>query len=127
MQVLVDSSVWIDYFRGGGNSDKLDFLIDENILVINDLILAELIPFLKIQNQYKLIGLLSFVERLDLNIDWEQIIDFQHRCLRKGINGIGIPDLIIAQNALQNRCEIYSLDQHFKLMKKPLELALTEE
>lgn len=127
MQVLVDSSVWIDYFRGGGNSDKLDVLIDENILVINDLILAELIPFLKIQNQNKLIDLLNFVERLDLNIDWEQIIDFQHKCLRKGINGIGIPDLIIAQNALQNHCEIYSLDQHFELMKNTLELALTEE
>ena len=127
MQVLVDSSVWIDYFRGEGKSDKLDFLIDENLLVINDLILAELIPFLKIQNQHKLIGLLNFVERLDLNIDWEQIIDFQYKCLRKGINGIGIPDLIIVQNALQNKCKIYSLDQHFELMKKPLELTLTEE
>ena len=127
MQVIVDSSVWIDYFRGGGNSDKLDFLIDENILVINDLILAELIPFLKIQNQHKLVDLLNFVERLDLNIEWEQIIDFQHKCLSKGINGIGIPDLIIAQNALQNHCEIYSLDQHFGLMKNVLELALTEE
>ena len=127
MQVLVDSSVWIDYFRGGGKSDKLDFLIDENLLVINDLILAELIPFLKIQNHHKLIGLLNFVERLDLNIDWEQIIDFQYKCLRKGINGIGIPDLIIVQNALQNKCKIYSLDQHFELMKKPLELTLTEE
>ena len=127
MQVLVDSSVWIDYFRGGGNSDRLDVLIDENILVINDLILAELIPFLKTQNQHKLINLLNFVEQLDMNIDWEQIIDFQYKCLRNGINGIGIPDLIIAQNALQNHCEIYSLDQHFKLMKKTLELALTEE
>ncbi|NOQ21644.1 MAG: PIN domain-containing protein [Candidatus Aegiribacteria sp.] len=127
MQVLVDSSVWIDYFRGGGNSDKLDFLIDENILVINDLILAELIPFLRIKNQYNLIDLLNFVERLDLKIDWEQIIDFQHKCLRRGINGIGIPDLIIAQNALQNHCKIYSLDQHFELIKIPLELALTEK
>ena len=125
MQVLVDSSVWIDYFRGGGNSDKLDFLIDENILVINDLILAELIPFLRIKNQYDLIDLLNFVERLDLKIDWEQIIDFQHKCLRRGINGIGIPDLIIAQNALQNHCKIYSLDQHFELTKKPLGLSLT--
>ena len=127
MQVLVDSSVWVDYFRGGGNSDKLDFLIDENILVINDLILAELIPFLRIKNQYNLIELLNFVERLNLKIDWEQIIDFQHKCLRRGINGIGIPDLIIAQNALQNYCEIYSLDQHFELMKIPLELVLTEK
>ncbi len=127
MQVLVDSSVWIDYFRGGGNSDKLDFLIDENILVINDLILAELIPFLRIKNQYNLIDLLNFVERLDLKIDWEQIIDFQHKCLRRGINGIGIPDLIIAQNALQNHCKIFSLDQHFELMRTPLELALNEK
>ena len=127
MQVLVDSSVWIDYFRGGGNSDKLDFLIDENILVINDLILAELIPFLRIKNQYDLIDLLNFVERLDLKIDWEQIIDFQHKCLGRGINGIGIPYLIIAQNALQNHCEIYSLDQHFELMKIPLELSVTEK
>ncbi len=105
----------------------MDFLIDENILVINDLILAELIPFLRIKNQYNLIDLLNFVERLNLKIDWEQIIDFQHRCLRRGINGIAIPDLIIAQNALQNHCEIYSLDQHFELMKMPLELVLTEK
>ena len=127
MQVLVDSSVWVDYFRDGSNSGKLDFLIDENILVINDLILAELIPFLKIQNQHKLIDLLNFVARLNLNIDWKQIIEFQHKCLKKGINGIGIPDLIIAQNALQNHCEIYSFDQHFELMKNPLELALTDK
>ncbi len=127
MKVLVDSSVWIDYFRGGGNSDRLDFLIDENILVTNDLILAELIPFLSIRNQYNLIDLLNFVEWLDLKISWEQITDFQHRCLKTGINGIGIPDLIIAQNALQNRCEIYSLDNHFELMRKPLKLLLTEK
>jgi predicted nucleic acid-binding protein len=127
MQVLVDSSVWVDYFRGGSNSGKLDFLIDENILVINDLILAELIPFLKIKNQHKLIDLLNFVERLSLNIDWKEIIEFQHKCLKQGINGIGIPDLIIAQNALQNHCEIYTLDQHFELMKASLELVLTDK
>jgi predicted nucleic acid-binding protein len=127
MQVLVDSSVWVDYFRDGSNSGKLDFLIDENILVINDLILAELVPFLKIKNQNKLIDLLNVVERLSLNIDWNEIIEFQHKCLKQGINGIGIPDLIIAQNALQNHCEIYSLDQHFELMKASLELVLTDK
>ena len=126
MQVLVDSSVWIDYFRGDGHSDKLDFFIDENILVINDLVLAELVPFLKMKNQRKLISILNSINKLVMNIDWSQLMDFQHKCLRKGINGIGIPDLIIAQNALQNRCELYSLDQHFELMKKPLELTLTE-
>ena len=124
MQVLVDSSVWIDYFRGGGNSDKLDFLIDKNLLVINDLILAELIPFLKMRNQRKLIGLMKSVKRLELDVRWDQIIEYQYRCLKKGINCIGVPDLIIAQNAIQNTCEIYSLDQHFDMMKKAIELSL---
>ncbi len=126
MPALVDSSVWIDYFRSGENSSKLDWLIDENILVINDLILAELIPFLKIKNQRKIIRLLNSVGKLRLNIDWDQIIDYQHKFLKKGINGIGIPDLIIAQNAIQNYCEIYSLDNHFKLMKQAIRLKLIE-
>ena len=126
MQVIVDSSIWIDYFRDGRNSGKLDYLIDENIVVINDLILAELVPFLKRKNQRRIISLLNSINKLNLDISWEQIIDYQHRCLKKGINGIGLPDLIIAQNALQNHCEIYSLDNHFKLMEKTIEIKLTE-
>ena len=118
MQIIVDSSVWIDYFRDGENSDRLDYLIDENFVVINDLILAELFPFLKIKNQRKIISLLGAINNIYLDIKWEQIIDFQHKCLKKGINGIGLPDLIIAQNALQNDCEIYSLDNHFSLLEK---------
>ena len=87
-------------------------------MVINDLILAELVPFLKIKNQRKIISLLNSIGKFDLAINWEQIIDYQHKCLKKGINGIGLPDLIIAQNALQNQCKIYSLDNHFKLLEK---------
>ena len=41
MAVLIDSSVWIEYFRNGNNFEKVDFLIDENLLVINDLIIAQ--------------------------------------------------------------------------------------
>lgn len=45
MSILVDSSVWVDYFRGTGlSSDHLDLLIEENLVVTNDLILAELLP-----------------------------------------------------------------------------------
>jgi predicted nucleic acid-binding protein len=126
MQILVDSSIWIDYFRDGTNSSRLDYLIDENILVINDLILAELVPFLRIKNQREIIILLNSISKLDLVIGWEQIIDYQLRCLKQGINGVGLPDLIIAQNAIQNHCEIYSLDNHFKLMKKTIGLRLIE-
>ena len=124
MSVLVDTSIWVEYFRTGDNSEKLDFLIDENLIVTNDLILAELIPFLKILNQSKLVNLLLNINRFDLSVNWDQIIEYQYKCLKIGVNGIGIPDLIIAQNAKQNHCEIYSLDNHFRLMKDILNLQL---
>jgi len=125
MPVLVDTSIWIEYFRNGNNYEKLDYLIDENIVVTNDLILAELIPFLKIRNHGNVIKLLNNIKKLELIINWEKIIEYQYKCLKNGINGIGIPDLIIAQNAKQNHCEIYSLDNHFQLLKDALKIKLS--
>ena len=122
MRTLVDTSVWVEYFRGTGNTEPLDVLIDENCVAVNDLILAELIPFLKLQNQRKLIRLLETVERLPLRIDWAEIIEYQYRCIRKGLNGVGIPDLIIAQNAVQHRVSLYTRDRHFEQMRGAIPL-----
>ena len=124
MSVLVDTSIWIEYFRSGNRSEKLDFLIDENLIVINDLILAELVSSLKARRQNKIVKLLHNINKLSMSINWDQIIEFQIKCLKNGLNGIGIPDLILVQNAKQNRCEIYSLDKHFSLMKDILKLQL---
>ena len=122
MSVIVDTSVWIEYFRKGNDFEKLDFLIDENLVLTNDFILAELIPFLRIRKQGKIIELLHNINKLDIDIDWGQISEYQYRCLRSGFNGVGIPDLIIAQNAKQNRSAIYSLDNHFKLLKNIIKI-----
>ena len=124
MGVLVDTSIWIDYFKSGNNSKDLEFLIDENLIVTNNIILAELIPYLKMKRQTKLIKLLQEVNRIPLTIHWEELIEFQVKCLKGGANGIGIPDLIIAQNAKQNSCKVYSLDKHFRLLKQVLKVKL---
>ena len=120
MKVLIDSSVWIEYFRGDGSSATVDLLIEENLLVTNDLILAELIPSLTLKRQSRLVGLLKEIERLPISIEWDEIIEMQILCLRKGINGIGIPDLIIAQNVMQNPVRLLSRDRHFALMSEYL-------
>ena len=83
-------------------------------------------PPLRVRNQQKLGKLLYNINKLELSIHWGQIIEFQFKCLKNGLNRISIPDLIIAQNAKQNQCEIYSLDNHFKLMKDILELRLRD-
>jgi len=124
MPVLVDTSVWVNYFLSGKDLDMLDFLIDENLVVINDLILAELVPVLKSQNQKKLIPSLSSIRKLDFRIDWSQIINFQTRCIKNGIKGIGIPDLLIAQNAIQNGAVIFSLEKHFSMLEAVLKIRL---
>ncbi len=126
MKVLVDTSIWIDYFKGAHNSTDLDFLINENLIVTNDIILAELVPHLAIKKENELISLLQSVERLPMEINWEEIIDFQVQCLKNGINGIGIPDLIIAQNLKEYSCKIYSLDKHFRLLNQVMDVQMYE-
>ena len=43
--ILVDSSVWVDYFRGKTTvqTDKLDVLLGHELLAVGDLILAEVL------------------------------------------------------------------------------------
>jgi predicted nucleic acid-binding protein len=124
MAVLVDTSIWIDYFKGGQNSRDLDLLIDENLVVTNDVILAELVPYLRLKNQHEVIKLLHEISRAPMFINWGDIIELQIKCLKAGANGVGIPDLLIAQNAKANDCTIYSIDKHFHLLKRIIKIKL---
>jgi len=124
MGVLVDTSIWVDYFKGGDDSTDLSALIDENLIVTNDIILAELVPYLRIKKQVAVVKLLQEINRLPMQINWDEIVEFQVRCLKAGANGVGIPDLIIAQNAKTNNCKIYSLDKHFRLLKQVIKVKL---
>ena len=124
MRVLVDSSVWIDYFRGSNETDTLDHLIDNGLVIINDLILAELVPPLILRKQQQVISILNAIDRVPMSIDWRQLIDMQVMCIQEGINKVGIPDLIIAQNAIANSLKLHSHDKHFKLMSSCVGLSL---
>lgn len=127
MKVLIDSSIWIDYFRDGSHSQAVDSLLDDNALVINDLILAELIPALMLKRQHPLTKLLKTIYRLPLTIDWDNLTKMQTICLRKGINRVGIPDLIITQNAIHNDVALCTMDRLFKLLSQHFPLILFEE
>lgn len=124
MNIIVDTSVWADYFKGKKQADKLNRLIDDNLICTNDLILAELIPFLRIQNQIEIIKLLNGVAKIELKINWNEIINLQTKCIKNGINNVGIPDLIILQNTIQNNLTLFTFDKHFKLIKKFIQFEL---
>ena len=60
-KVLVDSSVWIEYFKSGG-IEILDRLIEEDLACINELILTELAPPLIKKGEVEVVDGLRAVE-----------------------------------------------------------------
>ncbi len=118
--ILIDTSVWVEYFRGSKsvNSDVVDGLIDNNQICINNLILSELLPYLKIKKEFKLIDILLTIRNIPIVIDWDEIINYQVINIKNGINNVGIPDLIILQNIVNNNISLLTIDKHFYLMKK---------
>ena len=124
-QVLADSSVWITYFKNGEPS-VLDRLIQEDLICINEIILTELVPVLFKQNETSTAESLLALERVPLNIDWEIIRGYQLNNLQNGINRVGIPDLIILQQVIDQKLTLFSYDKHFKLMRKHLSFELFE-
>ena len=122
--ILVDSSVWIAYFKGDERALPLNELIDSNDLCINDLILAELIPSIVQKKENTLKDLLLAVNSINLDINWQELMNMQILNLSKGINNLGIADLIIAQNAMHHDVELFTLDRHFILLSQHQKLKI---
>ena len=119
--ILVDTSVWIAYFKGDPMVMDLDQDINANRICVNDLILSELLPSIRLKNENRLADILETVNKLPLTIGWEQIREYQLINLRNGINKVGIPDLIIFQNAIEHGVELFTLDRHFQLMAEHID------
>ncbi len=124
--ILVDSSVWIGYFRSGENSDLLQTLIGLDLVCTNEIILSELIPALQHRKQTVLIESLEALPCVPHTIFWEGIRALQLLNLQNGINKVGLPDLMIAQQCITNNIELWSLDKHFQLIATHTSLKLLE-
>ena len=126
--VLVDNSSWIDYFKGK-DSKIIPFvneLLDAGAVCTNNIVLAELTPVLGAKKEYGLVDLMNSLTNVPLDIDWQELIKLQGNNIKNGINKVGIPDLIILQNVIQNDLRLFSLDRHFKLMRDIIDFDLIE-
>lgn len=123
--VLVDSSIWIDFFRNG-NSSQIEDLIKEDLVCTNEMILTELLPSLEQLGHHEVIESLLHLQRIPLNIDWDIIRKYQLSNLKSGINKVGIPDLIILQQVIQEKLTLMTLDKHFHLMQQTFQFDIIE-
>lgn len=117
---MVDTSVWVSYFRGGDDSksvaDALDYLLSGDEVVTNEVILTELVPFMRIRRERNAEVALLALPNPELQIDWLGVRGLQEKCLRAGVNNVGIPDLVIALHAKGLDLPLFSVDRHFRLI-----------
>jgi predicted nucleic acid-binding protein len=124
MNILVDSSVWIEYFKGAKKYLFINDLIDRNVICTNDIILTELLPSIMHKKEHKLAELLNYINKYTLNIDWQEIRTIQLLNMKHGNNNIGISDIILAQNSIQNDLEIVAHDKYFAAMARYIPLKI---
>ena len=124
MNNLVDSSAWIEYFKGNRKYLFINDLIDSNAICTNDIILTELLPSIIHKKEHKLAELLNCVRKYTLIIDWQKIRNIQLLNIKRGNNDIGISDIIVAQNCMQNELTIIAHDKHFGAMAKYIPLKI---
>jgi len=117
-RVLVDTSIWIDFFKGNDVARPLVDLIETGNVITNDLVLTELLPSIRKKKESHLEEMLLSIERIPMNIDWDDLASMQFKNLSIGNNNIGIPDLMIFQNAIQNNLTLFENDKHFRLIGK---------
>lgn len=125
--ILVDSSVWIDYFKGVDNrqTDKLDDLLGREPLAIGDLILTEVLqgfPDERLFNEARrMLTALTVVELAGQEIAIKAARNF--RALRNaGVTVRKTIDTIIATRCIESRYDLLHNDRDFDAFVKHLGL-----
>ncbi len=124
-KVLVDTSVWIDYFSGRASDShkkRLQNLTDLELVVISDIILNELLVGAPNESGFTKLNRM-FSDITALRISDEHLHDFNLFCFemrKKGLPG-KYTDLSIAFLAQLHDIPLWSLDQYFsKLSTKKI-------
>jgi predicted nucleic acid-binding protein len=126
--ILVDTSVWLEFFKAKDSpyAEALDRLLEDERVCTSDLIKAEIIPGARTPRQFR--ELKEYFDALPLATEpaslWEEIMEAQFRLKRRGINGISIPDLIIAVVATANDKVVFTKDNDFRLIQQGLPIEL---
>jgi len=127
-RILVDTSVWVEYFRGGNPklSARLDELIEKGRICIPAIVLAELIQGAKTEPERRTVeDLKDAFTVIDQKEDtWIEAGKLSYNLRRKG-KSIHLTDCYIAIIARENGCAILTGDTHFRDIGEILDIELS--
>jgi len=126
-KVLVDTSVWIDYFREKNRAlqAKVDEVIDFYDVCVPRIVLAELIQGAKTDKEIAVIEEFSRAFTvIDQSEDtWIAAGKLSFTMKRKGVT-VNLVDCYISILANENKCAVLTLDEHFKSIAKFIKIDL---
>ena len=125
--IVVDSSVWIDYFGGKTTpaAEKLDSLLGQSPIAAGDLMLVEVLRGFRTDRDFvqarELLLSLTIVKLLNTSIALKSAANF--RALRKkGVTARKTIDTIIATYCIENRLALLYSDKDFQPFQEHLKL-----
>jgi predicted nucleic acid-binding protein len=129
--ILVDSSIWIDYFNGNQTSqtDWLDSSLGNVPIIISDLILTEVLQGFQNDKDFKiakdlLLGI-PFMSMGRQELALESAMNYRF-LRRKGVAVRKTIDIIIGTFCIQNQLTLLHCDRDFEPMVKYLGLGMID-
>jgi predicted nucleic acid-binding protein len=126
-KILIDTSVWIQYFKNESTSfsGKVDDILSKQDICVPKIVIAELIQGSRSEREVSVIE--DFVNAFDI-IDqkedtWVKAGKLSFTLRKKG-KTVNLTDCYIAVTAQEHGCQIFSLDEHFKDIRKALNIQL---
>lgn len=119
-RVLVDTSVWIEFFRGNSLiGNNLEMLIIKDSVEICGVVLFELLQGIKSDSEkFKINDILSNLPYVEVNkIIWQKSAEIAFNIKKKGFT-VPFSDILIAVLAIENNLSVFTLDKHFELISE---------
>jgi len=125
--VVVDTSVWVDYFRGQ-EIPLLDEALKRGAVMIPPVVVAELVS--GAHRPQERVALIDFLGELPLCPDdrnhWLRVGELRRRCREQGCS-TSTPDAHVAQCALDAEALLFSRDRIFKAIARHCDLRLATD
>jgi predicted nucleic acid-binding protein len=117
-RILIDTSVWIDYFRNQ-SAVFVDFvaeIVKNHEICVPRIVLAELMQGAKSEKELSVIE--DFMEAFTIvdqtDQTWVNAGRLAYELRKKKRKNVNLTDCYIAVVAKENNCAVFTLDRHFK-------------
>ncbi len=126
-KVLIDTSIWIEYFQNRSHvlSKRVDEYLSQSKVCVPRVVIAELIQNSRSRKETSIIE--RFIEAFNIvdqnDETWIKAGHLSHQLKKEGKN-VNLLDCYLAVIAIDNDCQILTLGRHFEDIRNILDIQL---